>query len=84
VKKTLQGVVTSNKMQKTVTVKVERRFKHPIYGKVVAQSKKYLAHHEDGVYQEGDIVEIVSSRPFSKRKCFEVSKLVQRAEQETQ
>ncbi|MEZ4633100.1 MAG: 30S ribosomal protein S17 [Deinococcales bacterium] len=81
-KKTLQGVVTSNKMEKTVTVKVERRFKHPIYGKVVAKTKKYLAHDEEGSYQEGDIVEIISSRPYSRRKRFKVSRLIQRAEQE--
>ena len=78
-KKSLQGRVTSNKADKTVTVSVERRFKHPLYGKVVAVSKKYLAHDESNEYTEGDLVEITSSRPISKRKRFTVTRLVEKA-----
>lgn len=78
-KKVLQGRVVSDKADKTVTVLVERRFKHPLYGKVVTRTKKYLAHDEHNAYREGDIVEIVSSRPISKRKTFTVQRLVEKA-----
>ncbi len=78
-KKVLQGRVVSDKADKTVTVRVERRFKHPLYGKVVTQSKKYLAHDENNEYGEGDVVEIISSRPVSKRKRFRVVRLVEKA-----
>ena len=78
-KKTLQGRVVSDKADKTVTVLVERRFKHPLYGKVVTTTKKYLAHDESNEYGEGDTVEIVSSRPVSKRKRFAVAKLIEKA-----
>lgn len=78
-KKTLQGRVVSDKTDKTVTVLIERRFKHPLYGKVVTTTKKYLAHDEQNEYAEGDLVEIVSSRPISKRKRFSVTKLVEKA-----
>jgi len=77
--KTLQGRVTSDKADKTVTVNVERRFKHPLYGKVVTVSKKYLAHDESNEYGVGDIVEISASRPISKRKRFVVTRLVEKA-----
>ena len=78
-KKTLQGRVVSDKADKTVTVLVERRFKHPLYGKVVTTTKKYLAHDETNEFGEGDVVEIVSSRPISKRKSFKVDKLIEKA-----
>ncbi|CAN5891539.1 30S ribosomal protein S17 [soil metagenome] len=78
-KKTLQGRVVSDKADKTVTVLVERRFKHPLYGKVVTTTKKYLAHDETNEFDEGDVVEIVSSRPISKRKSFTVDKLIEKA-----
>lgn len=78
-KKAIQGVVTSDKADKTVRVRVERRFKHPIYGKVVAQSKNYLAHDEANEYSTGDVVEIISSRPYSKRKRFVVKRLIEKA-----
>ena len=78
-KKVLQGRVVSNKADKTVTVLVERRFKHPLYGKVVTTTKKYLAHDEENGYGEGDSVEITSSRPLSKRKRFTVSRLLEKA-----
>ncbi len=78
-KKTLQGRVVSNAADKTVTVSVERRFKHPLYGKVVSTSKKYLAHDESNTYDVGDVVEIMSARPMSKRKRFVVTKLLEKA-----
>ena len=78
-KKTMQGRVVSDKADKTVTVNVERRFKHPLYGKVVTVSKKYLAHDESNEYGVGDIVEISASRPISKRKRFVVTRLVEKA-----
>jgi small subunit ribosomal protein S17 len=73
-KKTLTGVVVSDKAAKTVTVLVERQMQHPIYGKVIKQSKKYLAHDETDQYKTGDIVEIIESRPMSARKRFRVVK----------
>jgi len=79
VKKVLQGRVSSDKADKTVTVVVERRMKHPLYGKVVTVSKKYLAHDEENTYDEGDLVEIVAARPISRRKRFVVTRLVEKA-----
>lgn len=76
---TLAGRVVSNKMDKTVTVLVERRVKHPLYGKVVTKSKKYHAHDESNEYREGDLVEIKASRPFSKTKAWVVTRLLEKA-----
>ncbi len=78
-KTSMQGRVVSNKADKTVTVNVERRFKHPLYGKVVTVSKRYLAHDEENSYQVGDLVEIAASRPISRRKRFVVSRLIEKA-----
>ncbi|NDB83702.1 MAG: 30S ribosomal protein S17 [Alphaproteobacteria bacterium] len=64
----LTGVVASAKAAKTITVNVERRFNHPKYQKTIKVTKKYLAHDEDSLAKEGDIVKIIESRPFSKRK----------------
>lgn len=76
--KTLTGVVVSDKGDKTVSVKVTRRFTHPLYGKVVTRSTKYAAHDETNTYRLGDTVEILSVRPISKTKSWKVSKLVER------
>ena len=76
-KKVLTGVVVSDKMQKTVTVLVERQFPHPLYGKVIKRSKKYLAHDPEEKYKLGDVVEIIESRPIYKRKRFRVLRLVE-------
>ncbi|BDG17142.1 30S ribosomal protein S17 [Thermus brockianus] len=76
-KKVLTGVVVSDKMQKTVTVLVERQFPHPLYGKVIKRSKKYLAHDPEEQYKVGDVVEIVEARPISKRKRFRVLRLLE-------
>ncbi|MFV9930141.1 MAG: 30S ribosomal protein S17 [Rickettsia endosymbiont of Haemaphysalis japonica] len=71
-KRVLQGVVISSKADKTVRVKVERKFKHPIYQKFVKVSKKYTAHDSENKYQEGDKVSIIESRPISKTKTWVV------------
>ena len=71
-KRILQGVVVSNKGDKTVIVQVERRLKHPVYKKFVTSSKKYAAHDEENRSQEGELVRIRECQPVSKRKFFEV------------
>ena len=78
-KKTLVGVIVSDKADKTVSVKVERRFMHPLYGKVVTRSKKYAAHDENNEFRIGDRVEILSVRPISKSKAWKVTRLLERA-----
>lgn len=77
--RTLTGRVVSEKMDKTVTVLVERRVTHPVYGKVVTRSKKYHAHDEKNEFHEGDVVLIEECRPISKTKAWRVSKLVEKA-----
>jgi len=71
-KRVLQGVVVSDKQDKTVTVRVERRIKHPVYGKVIRRSKKYAAHDEANACKVGDLVSIRECAPISKRKTWEV------------
>lgn len=78
-KRTLVGKVVSDKRAKTVTVLVERRVKHPIYGKIVMRSSKYHAHDETGEYKLGDTIEITESRPISKTKNWVATRLVQKA-----
>jgi small subunit ribosomal protein S17 len=75
----LVGRVVSNKMQKTVVVKVERRVTHPAFGKIITRSSKYHAHVAEGAYQEGDLVEIAECRPMSKTKSWTVTKLVEKS-----
>ncbi|HEY2816968.1 MAG TPA: 30S ribosomal protein S17 [Casimicrobiaceae bacterium] len=75
------GRVVSDKMNKTVTVLVERRVKHPLYGKVVTKSAKYHAHDENNEYKQGDLVEIVATRKLSKTKAWKVSKLLEKAKE---
>jgi small subunit ribosomal protein S17 len=75
----LVGRVVSNKMQKTVVVKIERRVKHPEMGKTITRSTKYHAHVPSGSYQEGDLVEIAECRPLSKTKAWTVTKLVEKS-----
>jgi small subunit ribosomal protein S17 len=77
--RTLVGRVVSDKRAKTVTVLVERRVKHELYGKIVGQSRKYHAHDEKGEYKLGDTVEITESRPLSKTKNWVVTRLVEKA-----
>ena len=71
-KKILNGVVVSDKPNKTITVLVERKFTHPVLKKVVKSKKKYNAHDENNKYKEGDKVSIIESKPFSKNKKFQV------------
>ncbi len=78
--RTFVGTVVSDKRAKTVTVLVERRVKHELYGKIVARSNKYHAHDENGEFKMGDTVEITESRPISKTKSWVVSRLVKKAE----
>jgi small subunit ribosomal protein S17 len=77
--RTLVGKVVSDKRAKTVTVLVERRVMHELYGKIVARSRKYHAHDENGEYKAGDMVEIAESRPISKTKNWVVTRLVKKA-----
>ena len=76
-KRILIGTVTSNKTDKTVTVLVERKVKHPLYGKIIRRSKKYHAHDEANEYQLGDVVRIEETRPISKTKTWAVKDRVQ-------
>lgn len=79
VRRALVGRVVSDKMQKTVTVLVERRVKHELYGKVMTRTAKYHAHVEDGIAAAGDLVEIVECRPISKTKSWRVSQVLEKA-----
>jgi small subunit ribosomal protein S17 len=79
IKRTLIGKVVSDKRAKTVTVLIERRVKHPLYGKIVAKSSKYHAHDENNDYHLGDVVEITESRPLSKTKNWVATRLVEKA-----
>ncbi|HQN65942.1 MAG TPA: 30S ribosomal protein S17 [Methylophilus sp.] len=78
--RSFSGRVVSDKMDKTVTVLVERKVKHPVIGKVVAKSKKFHAHDENNECKEGDLVTITESRPLSKSKTWVVSKIVSKAQ----
>lgn len=75
----LTGRVVSDKMNKTVTVLVERRVKHPLYGKVMIRSNKYHAHDENNEFHPGDLVTIEECRPISRTKAWRVVKLVEKA-----
>ena len=80
VTRTFVGKVVSDKRTKTVTVLVERRTMHELYGKIVGKSSKYHAHDEKGEFRMGDVVEITESRPISKTKSWIVTRLVKKAE----
>jgi small subunit ribosomal protein S17 len=80
VRRTLSGRVVSDKMDKTVTVLVERRVKHPLYGKVMVQSKKYHADVANGVAGAGDLVEIEECAPISKTKAWRVTRVLEKAQ----
>jgi small subunit ribosomal protein S17 len=77
---TFIGRVVSDKMDKTVTVLVERRVKHPLYGKIVIQSRKFHAHDENNECKTGDLVEIASTRKLSKTKAFKVAQVLEKAQ----
>jgi len=77
--RTVTGRVVSNKMDKTVSVLVERLVKHPVYGKYVKRSTKFLVHDENNVCNEGDVVSITSCRPYSKLKTFKLVEVLETA-----
>ena len=76
----LVGKVVSDSMDKTIVVSVERLVKHRLYKKYIRRSKKYYAHDEDNSYKNGDLVEIISSKPLSKTKRWRVSRLTEKNE----
>ena len=78
-RKTRQGKVVSDKMEKTVVVAVESRIRHPLYGRIVRRSTRFKAHDEANDYHVGDTVEITECRPLSKDKNWRVSRLIERA-----
>jgi len=73
------GIVTSDKMNKTITISVERRVKHPIYGKFVKSTKKFKAHDEVNESKAGDVVRIMETRPLSKTKRWRLVEIIERA-----
>lgn len=77
--RTLNGMVVSNKMDKTITVQVERLVKHPLYGKYMKRSNKIHAHDPENVCQEGDLVTIEETRPISKSKAWKLSSVDRKA-----
>jgi len=72
------GVVSSNKMEKTITVSVERKVKHPIYGKFVKKTTKFMAHDENNECSIGDTVRIMEVRPLSKNKCWRLVEVIEK------
>jgi len=72
------GIVTSNKMDKSIVVSVERKEKHPFYGKFLTKTKKFVAHDEEQTCNIGDTVRIMETRPISKRKCWRLIEVVER------
>lgn len=79
--KTLTGSVVSNKMNKTISVRIERVVKHPLYGKFMRRTTKVLAHDENNECNEGDLVVIRPTRPLSKNKSYTLEKIITRAQQ---
>ena len=79
-RKVLVGRVVSNKMEKTVVVRVERSTRHPLYGKVILHHKRYKAHDEENACGIGDLVRVIESRPISKEKRWVVTEILKRAE----
>lgn len=77
-RKTRIGLVTSNKMEKTITVSVERKVKHPIYGKFLKKTTKFMAHDEKNECSIGDIVKIMETRPLSKNKCWRLVEVLEK------
>ncbi|MDQ7050726.1 MAG: 30S ribosomal protein S17 [Enterobacterales bacterium] len=79
IKRTLTGKVTSDKMDKTITVKIERQVKHPLYGKFIKRSTKVHAHDEKNECKIGDVVTVVESKPLSKSKSWQLVEVVEKA-----
>ena len=80
-RKVMRGTVTSNKMQKTLVVQVDRKVKHPLYEKFISKRTKLYAHDEKNEAQVGDVVEVTQTRPLSKLKCWRLIRIVQKAPQ---
>ncbi len=78
-RKTREGIVVSDKMDKTVVVSIVEKYKHPLYKKTVTRTKKFKAHDENNECGIGDRVEITETRPISKDKCWRVSKIIEKA-----
>jgi len=78
-RKTRVGIVISSKMDKSITVSIERKIQHPIYGKSLKRSKKFVAHDEENTCNEGDTVKIMETRPMSKRKKWRLLEILERA-----
>lgn len=78
-RKTRTGVVVSNKMDKSISILVERRLRHPIYGKFVKKTTKFMAHDETNDAKEGDLVRIMETRPLSKKKRWRLVEILERA-----
>ncbi|AAM25426.1 MAG: 30S ribosomal protein S17 [Caldanaerobacter subterraneus] len=74
------GTVVSNKMQKTIVVAVEDKFRHPLYGKIVKRTKKYKVHDENNICNVGDVVKIMETRPLSKEKRWRLVEVIKKAE----
>ena len=72
------GLVSSNAMDKSIVVSVERRVKHPMYGKFVKMTSKFVAHDEKNICSVGDVVSIMETRPMSKRKCWRLVKIIEK------
>ena len=75
----MTGVVLSNKADKTISVRIDRRVKHPVYGKIVRRSSRLAAHDERNECREGDVVTIIETRPISKTKSWRLGRIVERA-----
>tara|TARA_Y100000768_G_C23897111_1_gene643190 strand:+ start:521 stop:784 length:264 start_codon:yes stop_codon:yes gene_type:complete len=73
------GVVTSNRMTKSIVVSETKKVKHPMYGKFVLKTKKYIVHDEKNESKNGDVVRIMETRPISKNKCWRLVKIIERA-----
>ena len=73
------GIVVSNKMEKSITVSIERKMKHPMYGKFVKKTSKFIAHDEKNECNVGDVVRIMETRPLSKSKCWRLVEIIERA-----
>ena len=78
-RKVREGIVVSDKMDKTIVIKVERKMKHPIYGKFLKRSTKFMAHDEKNDCHIGDRVRIMETRPLSKNKCWRLVEILERA-----
>ena len=78
-RKEITGVVSSNSMDKSISVKVERRLRHPLYGKFIRSTKKFMAHDEKNECNVGDVVKIMETRPLSKRKRWRLVEIIEKA-----